>query len=122
MSETIVGNSGNVLEVLGDGTIDVRGIKPISTVTQSTVATKSSNYAAFASSNTARVGMLIGNYATHTCYVNYGSTGSTVTFSVCVLTMTNWSMPHPVYTGAIVGTWASGVSLSGGAVITELVR
>lgn len=119
---TVAGQAVKSLVDQGDGTHAERVDAVISaraatgTVTAvNSAATSTSLLAA----NTARKGCVIVNTDVNDLRIKFGATASATSFTYIISgNKGQWTMPWPIYTGAIDGIWdADG---SGAAVITEL--
>lgn len=68
-------------------------------------------------SNTSRRGLTIYNDSTQSLYVKFGTTASSSSFTVILLTQAYYELPQPVFTGRIDGVWNLA---NGSARLTEL--
>lgn len=71
-----------------------------------------------ASSNAARVGLLVFNDSGAALFLKYGTGASSSSFTVKLAPGDYWEMPQPIYTGVVHGAWAS--DAGGQALVTEL--
>lgn len=99
-------------------------VKVVSTVSGPVVGTSTlSNVSASASSvtvlasNSSRLGAVFYNDSTETCYLKFGSTASSTSFTYKLLTGEALVIKSPVYTGIVTGIW---VSATGSMRVTEL--
>jgi hypothetical protein len=105
----------------GDGTATMQStVTPA--VSQSCTVTASANVALVATkivnANPNRIGMMLYNNSANTIYCKYGSSGNGGTdMTFPIATFATWTMPQPIYTGAIWGIRNAG---SGVVVATEL--
>lgn len=88
----------------------------IAKTTQSQPITTVSQVIALLNRN--RIGLLIWNPTANSVYIAYGQTCSATTQTAIVPANSTWSMPEPIYTGAISCTRNAG---SGSVNVTELV-
>lgn len=58
-------------------------------------------------SNAARKGLILFNDSTAICYVKFGTTASTSSYTIKMAAGAYWDMPSPTYTGRIDAIWAS---------------
>jgi len=86
------------------------------TSTLANVASSATNVTLRAA-NTARLGLLMYNDSTSSCYLKYGATASATSFTVFLGPGAYWEMPMPIYTGIVDGIW---VSANGNMRVTEL--
>lgn len=78
----------------------------IAAATITNVASSASSVSLLAS-NTARRGVTLYNDTDKACYVKFGATASTTSFTVKLQPNAYYEMPEPIYTGAIDGIWDS---------------
>ena len=78
-----------------------------------------SRYERCASSSTraTRLGLILFNDSTASCYVKYGATASATSFTVFLGPGAYWEMPKPIWTGTVDGIWTSA---AGNMRVTEL--
>jgi len=89
---------------------------PTATVTQVTPATSSTTLKA---SNTARKALVLYNGGTSDCYVNYGGTASSTTFTFLLPSLATTTIRGDEYSGAVNGIW---VATGGSSMqVTEIV-
>lgn len=79
----------------------------IATATLSNVAFSASSVSLLAS-NTSRRGAVFYNDVDRACYIKFGATASSTSFTVKVQPNGYFTMDNPIYTGAIDGIWDSG--------------
>ena len=68
--------------------------------------------------NIQRIGVLLYNDSTASCYVKYGTGASSTSYTVFMGPGAYWEMPVPIYTGAINGNWTAA---NGNMRVTELL-
>lgn len=86
------------------------------TATLANVASSATNVTLRAA-NTARLGLILYNDSTSSCYAKYGATASSTSFTVFLGPGAYWEMPKPIYTGIVDGIW---VAANGNMRVTEL--
>lgn len=91
--------------------IDQAAAASVSSVASSTTSQTAS------ASNASRRGWLAYNNSSAACYVKFGATASTASFTVIIGAGEFFEMPQPIYTGAIDVIWAS---QNGALLVTEL--
>lgn len=87
------------------------------TATLSTLASAATSAQAIAA-NTARKGLIAVNTDAYVCYIAFGQSATTATYTVAIDSGGYWEMPRPVYTGALHAIWDG--DGSGSLVMTEL--
>jgi hypothetical protein len=85
--------------------------------TLSTVASAATSAQALGS-NPSRRGVIAVNTDANSCYLKYGATATTTSFSYIIGPNVTWEMPNPVYTGRIDVIWSA--DGSGSLFITEM--
>lgn len=93
-------------------------VKPAAstTATLANVASSATNVTLRAA-NTARLGLLLYNDSTSSCYMKFGATASATSFTVFLGPGAYWEMRAPIYTGLVDGIWTSA---AGTMRVTEL--
>lgn len=111
---TLSDTGGDDLVVNADGSLNVN-LAPSASATL-TNQTNTGLQTTFASSNTARKGLIVYNDTPGNLFIAYAATVSSTSFSYKVPAGATWEMPIPVYTGQIEGL---GDGSSGALRITE---
>lgn len=113
---TVVQPTGtNLHTVIDSGTVTAAQITS-STATLSNVAGSASSVTILAS-NASRKMAMIQNDSTSSLYLKFGTTASTSSYTVLMVTNSYYELPNPVYTGRIDGIW---LVATGNARVTEL--
>lgn len=101
----------------GSGTLSGEPAPSVSTATLTSLASSATSAQALAA-NTSRKGVIAVNTDANSCYIKYGTTASTTSFTYIIGPNVTWEMPEPTYTGRIDAIWSA--DGSGSLYITEL--
>lgn len=115
MATSFSGTNGDYTPIATDAQGRISVVQRAPTATLSNVASSATSVTLLAS-NTARIGAMLYNDSTQNCYVKFGTTASTSSFTVILTTNTYYEVPGG-YTGRIDGIW---VSANGNMRVTEL--
>lgn len=107
--------AANVATVTAAGAMLVNDGRP-ATATLTNVGSSATNVTLKAS-NTARLGLMLYNDSTSSCYVKFGATASSTSFTVFMGPTAYYELPSPCYSGIVDGIW---VSANGNMRVTEL--
>lgn len=110
----LAANSGVVI-----GDVNVTSLPAVNRPSTSTLSNVSGSATSVTllSSTAGRLGCVIVNDSTASCYVKFGTTASTTSYSRLLLPNDSWVLEQPVYTGRIDAIWSAA---NGAARITEL--
>ena len=111
-------DTGSLAFVPWDGEVTGVGaeVRP-STSSVSSVAASASSVSVLASNTNRRTGTFY-NDCDKSCYLKFGTTASTSSFTVRIYPNGFFSMPYPVYTGAIDAIWEA--APTGALRVTEM--
>jgi hypothetical protein len=107
--------AANVALVTAAGGLLVTDARP-ATSTLANVASSATNVTLRAS-NTARLGLMLYNDSTSSCYVKFGATASATSFTVFMGPTAYYELPNPCYSGIVDGVW---IVANGNMRVTEL--
>ena len=97
--------AANVVNVTASGGIETIEDRP-ATATLANVSGSATNVTLRAS-NALRLGLLLFNDSTASCYVKFGATASATSFTVFLGPGAYYELPHPCYTGIVDGIWTA---------------
>lgn len=110
-------NAVTLIDAAGNAVTSLGGSSSVSSGTPVSLASGTSS-ATVVASNSSRVGLILTNTDANICYLKFGSSASSSSFTYLLNPSDVFEMGTPVYTGIVTAIWAA--DGSGSLIGTEL--